>query len=225
MAYHWLEETGDIYFPHPRNANADGILAVGGDLSAERLLLAYQNGIFPWYNEEDDEPIIWWYPNPRFVLRPHEAIVSSSMRKILARKTFDIRINTAFEQVIAACAQTPRADQLGTWLNDNVRAAYTNLHRLGYAHSVEAWQDGELVGGFYGIAIHKIFFGESMFSHRSNASKAAFLTFAAQLAQQNFTLIDCQVPTEHLRSLGAYEIPADDFTALIQTNIQNYSTQ
>lgn len=212
--YYWLSD--ELEFPHPKNANDEGILAVGGDLSVERMLLAYTYGIFPWYNE--DEPILWWFPNPRFVLYPNEIYISKTMRQVLRRGIFEIKMDTAFEQVIEHCAQTPRPDQDGTWLQPALRDVYIQLHRLGYAHSVEAWQDGKLVGGLYGVALGRIFCGESMFAHVSNASKACLITLVQYLEKQGFILIDCQVETEHLASMGGRSIAAADFWQHIEAN-------
>lgn len=189
-----------LWFPPPEAALEDGLLAIGGDLSTERLLLAYRNGIFPWF---DDEVPLWWCPDPRFVLYPAELKVSKSMKQLLKKETFRFTTNTAFEQVINHCRQTPRKGQDGTWITEEVRRAYTELHRMGYAHSAEAWQEGTLVGGLYGIRMGKAFFGESMFSHANNASKYAFIKYVHQLQSEGVRLIDCQVYTAHLESLGA----------------------
>jgi leucyl/phenylalanyl-tRNA---protein transferase len=198
-----------IFFPSPKLAEEDGLLAVGGDLSQERLLKAYSMGIFPWYSE--DSPILWWSPDPRLVLFPAELKVSRSLRQFVKKGIFSVTVNTAFEQVIQCCADSSRKGQSGTWITEEMMHAYTQLHRSGYAHSVEAWHDGELVGGLYGIILGRMFFGESMFAKMSNASKVAFVTFVEDLQQRHFKLIDCQVRTEHLVSLGAREIPRTDF--------------
>jgi leucyl/phenylalanyl-tRNA---protein transferase len=205
-----------LYFPPASQALEDGLLAIGGDLSTERLLLAYSSGIFPWYDE--DVPL-WWCPDPRFVLFPDELVVSKSMKQLLRRNAFGFRTDTAFGQVIANCRHTPRADQDGTWIGNDVQQAYTTLHQLGYAHSAEAWQDGQLVGGLYGVRLGNVFFGESMFSHRSNASKYAFIKYVEQLKQEGVVLIDCQVYTPHLESLGARMIDRKDFLYLLQEHI------
>jgi leucyl/phenylalanyl-tRNA---protein transferase len=197
-----------LWFPPPEAALEDGLLAIGGDLSTDRLLLAYRNGIFPWY---DDEVPLWWCPDPRFVLYPNELKVSKSMQQLLKRNAFEFTTDTAFEQVIANCKNTPRKDQDGTWITDDVKHAYTRLHQMGYAHSAEAWQNGELVGGLYGIRMGNMFFGESMFSHASNASKYAFIKYVHQLQNEGVQLIDCQVYTEHLESLGARMIDRNLF--------------
>lgn len=202
----------DDDFPPVETAREDGILAAGGDLSAERLLRAYRAGIFPWY---DRPPIIWWYPDPRFILFPGELIVSKSMRSVLRRNLFSFTVNKAFEQVIRRCSSVPRRGQAGTWINPEIIRAYTLLHPGGYAVSAEAWQGNRLVGGLYGIRLGRVFFGESMFSLVSNASKAVFIQYVQQLQQEGVTLIDCQVPTSHLASLGAKSIPARTFKQLL----------
>lgn len=202
----------NLWFPPADEAMEDGLLAVGGDLSAERLLLAYRKGIFPWY---DGDVPLWWCPNPRFVLFPGELKVSKSMKQLLKRNAFEFTVNKAFAQVIHHCKNTERAGQDGTWITDEVEAAYNNLHTLGYAHSAEAWQDGVLVGGLYGIRLGKVFFGESMFSHASNASKYAFISYVHQLQSEGVELIDCQVYTGHLESLGARMIGRDEFLGML----------
>ena len=193
-------------------AEPDGLLAIGGDLSTERLLLAYRNGIFPWY---EGQHILWWCPDPRFVVFPEELRESKSMKQLHKRNIFDFRTDTAFTQVITNCKTIARRGQESTWITDEVKAAYTRLHAAGYAHSAEAWSEGQLVGGLYGIRMGKVFFGESMFSKASNASKYAFIRYVQQLQQEGVMLIDCQVYTEHLESLGARMIPRDDFTSLL----------
>ena len=187
----------------------DGLLAIGGDLSPERLLLAYRSGIFPWFCEDD--PPLWWSPDPRFVLFPEELKVSKSMRPLLKRQAFDFRINSDFESVIRACQQVERRDQHGTWITEEVVAGYMSLHQRGLAHSAEAWIDDTLVGGLYGVLLGKAFFGESMFSCLSNASKYAFILWVEELKKRGVVMIDCQVYTEHLESLGARMIPRADF--------------
>ena len=194
-----------LSFPPPHLAIKEGLLAVGGDLSPERILLAYRNGIFPWYSP--GEPILWWSPDPRLVLYPQELSVSKSLRKVIKRKTFQITFDKSFDDVILACADAKRSYGEGTWITDEMKAAYCQLHRQGYAHSVEAWQGDTLVGGLYGVAIGRVFFGESMFSRVSNASKAAFVTLVENLRKLKFSLIDCQVRTDHLVRFGAREIP------------------
>jgi leucyl/phenylalanyl-tRNA--protein transferase len=201
-------------FPDPETAQEEpnGLLAVGGCLSQERLLNAYRQGIFPWFGEE--EPILWWSPNPRLVLSPEKLKVSKSLRKTLKKALFQVTFDQAFSVVIEQCSQ-PRGDGNGTWITGEMKQAYQQLHQAGHAHSVEAWQDGELVGGLYGIAIGGVFFGESMFSRISNSSKVAFVTLVNQLNQAGYQLIDCQVRTEHLVSLGAEEIPRKMFNSLL----------
>lgn len=206
----------ELIFPPVELAQPDGLLAVGGDLSTERLLLAYRQGIFPWY---EGQHILWWCPDPRFVLFPAELRESKSMKQLLKRDVFDFRINTDFTAVITSCKTIARRGQESTWITDEVKAAYTRLHHAGYAHSAEAWQDGKLVGGLYGIRLGKVFFGESMFSTVSNASKYAFISYVHRLREQGVELIDCQVYTEHLESLGARMIPRKDFTALLENFI------
>jgi leucyl/phenylalanyl-tRNA--protein transferase len=187
---------------------------MGGDLSPQRILLAYENGIFPWF---EGEIPLWWSPDPRFVLFPDQLRVSKSMQKLIAQNAFQFTINKHFEGVIHLCKTTTRADQQGTWITDEVEAAYTELHRMGYAHSAEAWYKNELVGGLYGIKLGKVFFGESMFSTVSNASKYAFIQFVEQLKKEGIQLIDCQVHTDHLESLGANMIKREKFIELLKT--------
>lgn len=190
-------------------AEPDGLLAIGGDLSVERLLLAYESGIFPWY--EGDIPL-WWSPNPRFVLFPEQLRVSKSMQQLLRKEAFRFTVNACFSEVIHHCKNIKRNNQHGTWITDEVESAYTRLHALGYAHSAETWIDGKLAGGLYGVRIGKVFFGESMFSNVSNASKYAFIKYIQQLQQAGVQLIDCQVYTPHLESLGATMISRQQFT-------------
>ncbi len=207
----------ELYFPPAGNALPDGLLAIGGDLSTDRLLLAYRSGIFPWY---DDDVPMWWCPDPRFILYPNELKISKSMRPILRQNKFRFTTDKAFEQVISNCRQMPRKDQDGTWINEEIVQAYCKLHEMGFAHSAEAWTDGELVGGLYGIRMGKAFFGESMFSKKSNASKFAFIKFVQQLQDDGVELIDCQVHTEHLESLGAKMIPRALFLETINRLIK-----
>ncbi len=203
----------DYHFPNPETALPDGLLAVGGDLHPQRLLAAYRKGIFPWFNE--GEPPLWWCPDPRCVLFPEELHISHSMKPLLRKNVFDFRVNTAFEAVMNHCRNTPRAGQNGTWITDVVVEGYTMLHHLGYAHSAEVWQDGKLVGGLYGVWLGKIFFGESMFSLVPNGSKYAFLKWVENLRAAGVVLIDCQMPTAHLTSLGARLIPRKDFLKIV----------
>lgn len=205
--------TDELYFPPVENADKDGLLAIGGDLSLNRLLLAYKNGIFPWYNE--DEPICWWSPDPRFVLYPSQIKISSSMKTVLNNGRFRFTINRAFTQVIQNCKTVTRKGQDGTWISPAMQNAYINLHEKGYAHSAETWLDGKLVGGLYGIRLGNIFFGESMFSAESNASKFAFIKYVKQLQKENVKLIDCQLHTNHLESLGAIMINRKLFTETV----------
>lgn len=208
-----FELSDDLIFPPVDLAEPDGLLAYGGDLTTERLLLAYSEGIFPWY---DEPPILWWSPDPRFVLFPEELKISNSMKQVLKKGTFTITMNKDFPGVIAGCRKVPRAGQDGTWITPEVEAAYIALHRAGYAHSVECWQDNKLVGGFYGIQLGYNFFGESMFSLVSNASKAAFITFVTYAMEKGLTMIDCQVYSAHLASLGARMIPREEFLSIIK---------
>jgi len=210
-----------LWFPHPNNAMEDGLLAIGGDLSIERLLLAYRSGIFPWYN---DETPLWWHPNPRFVLFPQELIISKSMKQVIAKNTFEFRSNTDFFQVISNCKNIYRKDQDGTWINNDVIKAYSQLHQQGFAHSAETWQNDKLVGGLYGVKLGKIFFGESMFSLTSNASKFAFISYVQELIKEGVHLIDCQIYTEHLESLGARMIDRTSFIKLLGKYINNNHT-
>ena len=191
----------------------NGLLAAGGDLTPERLLDAYRRGIFPWFN--NDDPILWWSPDPRMVLFPEEFRISRSLLRTLRKKIHEVRTDTAFEQVMRACA-APRNSQAGTWIHEEMIAAYTELHRMGMAHSVEVWREGELVGGLYGIAIGHMFYGESMFSRSPDASKVALAHLTAQLRRWNFRMIDCQMNTPHLASLGAREIPRTEFIQRLQ---------
>ena len=207
----------ELWFPPVEEALPDGLLAVGGDLGTDRLLLAYRSGIFPWFS--DDEPPLWWSPDPRFVLFPGELKVSKSMKKVLADGWFEFRVNTAFETVIRNCSTVSRKDQDGTWITDAILEAYTELHRMGYAWSAEAWQGGELVGGLYGLRMGDCFFGESMFSKVSNASKFAFINWVKTLEQEGVAIIDCQVHTSHLESLGARMIPRSAFMKLLSQHL------
>ena len=201
-------------FPDPEEADPDGLLAVGGDLSPQRLLTAYSNGIFPWYAE--NSPILWWSTNPRLVLIPDEFHLPRSLGRVLRGGTFSFTLDRDFSGVISGCARSPRPGQEGTWIVDEMVEAYTLLHRLGYAHSVEAWRDGELVGGLYGISLGSAFFGESMFYTVPDASKAAFAVLVGQLAAWGFTLIDCQQSTHHLLRFGAREMQRFRFLAALR---------
>lgn len=203
----------ELAFPPAHLAEPDGLLAMGGDLSPDRLLLAYRNGIFPWY---EGEHILWWAPDPRFVLFPEELKISKSIKPLLNKTEFDFTINTAFASVIHQCKKITRPGQDGTWITNEVEKAYIQMHELGYAHSAEVWQDNELVGGLYGIKLGKVFFGESMFSKVSNASRYAFITYVQQLKKEGIQLIDCQVYTEYLESMGAQMIPGNEFNNLLK---------
>lgn len=196
--------TEKLSFPDPRLAGPEGLLAVGGDLSPERLLLAYSLGIFPWYGR--GEPLLWWSPDPRCVIVPEEVHVSRRLARILRQKRFAVTCNRVFDRVVAACAETRLQDGEDTWLVPEMQAAYRRLHALGYAHSVEAWQDGELAGGLYGVALGRFFFGESMFHVATDASKVALVVLCHHLAAQRFALFDCQVPNPHLFRMGATQL-------------------
>jgi leucyl/phenylalanyl-tRNA--protein transferase len=198
-----------LIFPSPELAEPNGLLAVGGDLSPERLLLAYQHGIFPWY--EEGLPILWHSPDPRMVLLVEHRHVPRSLRKAMKREPYELRYDTAFDAVVRACAKTPRAGQKGTWITSDMKRAYSELHRLGWAHSAEAWKDGKLVGGLYGVLLGGVFFGESMFAHADDASKIAFATLLDRFDEWGVTLVDCQVYTEHLARFGAEEWPRKRF--------------
>ena len=209
--------SNELYFPPVTEADEEGILAIGGDLSTQRLLLAYRNGIFPWYT--DDEPIIWWCPNPRFVLFPDEIKISKSMRAVIKKQTYSFTINNCFNNVIKNCKTINREGQSGTWISEEVIDAYTNLHNLGYALSAETWKNNKLVGGLYGVKMGNIFFGESMFSLSPNASKFAFIQLVQHLKNEGVKLIDCQVYTTHLESLGAKMIDRNDFMRLLEQHL------
>jgi leucyl/phenylalanyl-tRNA--protein transferase len=206
--------TDRLEFPPLDDANPDGLLAVGGDLSSERLLLAYQSGIFPWFNE--NSLILWWSPDPRMVLYPQNIKISKSMRKVMKEGRFELRKNTCFNEVIDFCARIERKGQEGTWITNEMRAAYGRLHQQGYAKSYEVFENDELVGGLYGIDLGHIFCGESMFSLRPNASKFAFIALAKELQSSNYACIDCQLYTKHLESLGAEEVPRKRFMEMLK---------
>jgi leucyl/phenylalanyl-tRNA---protein transferase len=212
----------DLIFPSPELASAEGVLAVGGDLSPERLLLAYRLGIFPWYGE--DEPILWWSPDPRFVLLPPELNVSRSTRQLLKKGLFQITFDRRFREVIESCRK-PRKDRNGTWIHKEMMEAYCELHHRGFAHSVEVWRDEELAGGLYGVSLGKCFFGESMFSKVSNASKIALIALTRRLESLGFILIDCQIYTEHLRGLGARMIPRSLFLRMLAGGLNQETLQ
>lgn len=210
--------TDRLEFPPADNANEDGLLAVGGDLSPARLLLAYKSGIFPWFN--NDSLILWWSPDPRMVLFPRKIRISKSMRHILSGERFRLTRNKSFKEVIENCADIERTGQEGTWITDNMKEAYLQLHQQGIARSYEVWEEGKLVGGLYGIDLGHVFCGESMFSKKSNASKYAFIHLARDLEKQGYKFIDCQVYNRHLESLGAEEIPRKEFLELLEAEVQ-----
>jgi leucyl/phenylalanyl-tRNA--protein transferase len=209
--------SNELVFPPPHLATDVGLLAVGGDLSQERLLLAYQMGIFPWYSE--NEPILWWSPDPRLVLYPREIHVSKTLKRVLKKDVFHVTMDTAFERVIMACARVHDTADGGTWIVDDMIEAYCGLHHSGFAHSVEAWNEGQLVGGLYGVSLGRAFFGESMFSLMSNASSAALVALANYLAENAFDMIDCQVTTTHLKNFGAREIPRHFFLEQLKESL------
>lgn len=206
--------TDQIIFPPAQLATREGLLAVGGDLSPERLLLAYREGIFPWYSQ--GQPILWWSPDPRMVLFPDELVVSKSLRKVLRKNIFRTTIDRSFFQLITACAQTRIDKGEGTWITDEMIEAYDRLHRMGYAHSIEVWHGSSLVGGCYGVALGRCFFGESMFSLMDNASKIALVQLVEYLKTRGYVLIDCQVPTDHLKHMGARNIARSTFLRLLE---------
>lgn len=209
-----LADAPDYRFPEVELAGADGLLAVGGDLDPERLLGAYRQGIFPWYS--DDQPILWWSPDPRAVLRPGDLKISRSLKKTIRKNLFQVTFDNNFKEVISACAANRKKDDdPGTWITRDMMDAYIELHQLGYAHSVEVWENNKLVGGLYGIALGKAFFGESMFSRKSDASKIGFSTLVQQLSKWDYQMIDCQVESDHLASLGAHPIPRWQFIAML----------
>ncbi len=207
----------ELFFPPPGLANPDGLLAIGGDLSEERLIMAYQMGIFPWYSEGD--PVLWWSPDPRLILLPEEFHVSRSLKKVIAQKQFQITFDTAFQNVVTGCSGR-RPKSRGTWIVPEMAAAYQRLHESGIAHSVEAWQGETLVGGLYGVSLGGSFFGESMFSHVPNASKVAMWALVSHVKKKGFDLVDCQVTSEHLLRLGAKELPRKTFLAMLKRAMQ-----
>ncbi|SKA80299.1 leucyl/phenylalanyl-tRNA--protein transferase [Paucidesulfovibrio gracilis DSM 16080] len=210
------------FFPHPQEADPDGLLAVGGDLSSQRLLNAYSCGIFPWY--APDSPILWWSTDPRLVLFPSELHVPRSLRRVINSGRFHITVDTAFPEVLRRCAETPRPDQDGSWIVPEMKDAYTRLHELGYAHSVEAWRDGRLVGGLYGVALGRVFFGESMFYAEPDASKVAFVQLVRSLERREYTMVDCQQTTAHLLRFGAREVRRSEFLQRLAL-AQQYATE
>lgn len=210
----WLGRA--LNFPAPDTAldEPNGLLAAGGDLSCQRLLLAYSQGIFPWY--APGEPILWWSPSPRMVLFPERLRVTRSLDKVLRNSAYEVRCDTAFEAVIAACARTPRSGQVGTWISAEMQQAYVELHRQGFAHSFETWVDGRLVGGLYGVCLGRMFYGESMFHHARDASKIALVHMVRHLGQAGLGMVDCQMHTPHLESLGGQLVPRPDFAARLK---------
>lgn len=215
-----FELSEELIFPHPRLAEPDGLLAIGGDLSIERLLLAYSNGIFPWYSEP---PILWWSPNPRMVLFPEKLKVSDSLRQIINRQKFKITFDQDFAGVIRACAGTKRPDQEGTWIVPEMQVAYIELHNAGFAHSVEAWHNEQLAGGLYGVSLGRVFFGESMFFNIPDASKVALYYLVERLKSWDFTIIDSQQDTPHMRKMGAELIDLGGFLRYLK-NALKYPT-
>jgi len=202
-----------LLFPSPEQASAEGIVAVGGDLQPERVMLAYRKGIFPWF--ESDDFLLWWSPDPRMVLFPDRLKVSKSMRTVLRKKQFEVTFNKAFDQVVEACAKVKRFGQNGTWITPGLMEVYSTLHTQGHAHSVEVWEEGSLVGGLYVIDLGTVFCGESMFSKSSNASKVALIYLVKELKKNKYELIDCQVPTQHLASMGAEPISRTEFLTFL----------
>ena len=205
-------------FPDPSLADEDGLLAVGGDLSPQRLLMAYGRGIFPWYSE--NAPILWWSPDPRLILEPSRVHVPKRLERILRQGAFRFTLDTAFEQVVAGCAQTPRRGACGTWIVPEMLAAYCRLHELGFAHSIEVWSGGTLVGGLYGVARGGAFFGESMFYNEPDASKAGFVTLIRALDRAGFILFDCQQTTAHMVRFGGFEVPRDEFLSRLEQALE-----
>lgn len=213
----WLIPDNELVFPHPLIADETGIIGIGGDLQVERLKLAYRFGIFPWYGP--DEPLMWWFPDPRCILFPSNIIIRKSMRPYINQGKFEVTVDRVFGEVIGQCQQARRPGQDGTWIDNQIRVAYTALHKAGYAHSVEIWEGGRLVGGLYGVAMGKIFYGESMFSLKANASKFALIYLCRMLQHMDFRLIDCQQDTPHLRKMGAELMSAMDFYRELKANL------
>lgn len=217
MPFYYLL-TDKIAFPPPHLASRDGLLAIGGDLSEKRLLLAYRMGIFPWFS--DEEPIMWWSPDPRLVLYPDEIRISKSLKKTIKKDVFQVTMDQAFNRVINECARVRRGKNQGTWIVNDMIKAYCRLHESGFAHSVEAWYEGKLAGGLYGVSLGRCFFGESMFTRISNASKVAFVKLVKYLKALSFDMIDCQVTTEHLMRFGAREIPRKYFLEQLEKALE-----
>ena len=212
----FLPPTQRPNFPSPELADGEGFLAFGGLLNSNWLIEAYSRGIFPWFSEEN--PIMWWSPNPRAIMNPQNVKIQKSMKSYFNQNKYELRIDTAFEEVIDFCSKIPRKEQGGTWITKSMIEAYIKLHYEGYAHSFETWKDGELVGGLYGISLGKMFFGESMFSVKVNASKFAFISMCKILSKNNFNFIDCQIPTKHLKTLGCGEVSRKKFLEIIEDN-------
>lgn len=213
------KNTKSYVFPNPLDSDDEGLLAYGGDLNPNRILSAYMKGIFPWYNS--DEPILWWSPNPRFILKLDEFKISKSLKKTINKNIFEIRFDTNFKQVMTECAKIKRKEQSGTWIQTEIIEAYTQIYKMGFAHSFEAYYKNELVGGGYGLCIGDIFCGESMFSKKTDASKVAFYFLVQRLKKQKFSLIDCQIPSLHLASLGAKEIKREVFLDILKKSLDN----
>lgn len=208
--------TDEIMFPNPELAEEDGLLAIGGDLRWERLLLAYCNGIFPWYS--DDEPILWWCPKPRFIIKPNEVKISKSMKRVFNKGEFKVTFNNDFEGVISKCKEL-RENKEGTWITDDMKQAYINLFNKGFALSVEVYKGGKLVGGLYGVNIGRCFFGESMFSTETNASKVALISICKRLEEENYLFLDCQMHTNHLESMGGKFVSWEEFKIMLKQGI------
>ena len=208
--------TDEIMFPNPELAEEDGLLAIGGDLRWERLLLAYCNGIFPWYNEYD--PILWWCPKPRFIIKPNEVRISRSMKRVFNKNEFKVTFNNDFEGVISKCKEL-RENKEGTWITDDMKQAYIDLFNKGFASSVEVYKEDKLVGGLYGVNIGRCFFGESMFSMETNASKVALISICKRLEEENYLFLDCQMHTNHLESMGGKFVSWEDFKIMLQEGI------
>ena len=205
-----MQQLGDDYkFPSPQSATNEGVVAVGGDLNPLRILEAYKNGIFPWFN--DDDNLMWWSPDPRMILYPEKIKISKSFKSFLKKKEYRVSFNENFEDVIESCSNIKRVNQKGTWITNGLKQSFIELHQMGYAHSVEVWQNGVIIGGLYGLDLGNIFCGESMFSIKSNASKVGLYFLCQELKLNNYRFIDCQVPSQHLRTLGAVEISRDNF--------------
>jgi leucyl/phenylalanyl-tRNA---protein transferase len=218
VSFPYLDESDFFQFPSLEKATPDGIVAMEGNLSPGMLLSAYKQGIFPWYSE--GEPILWWSPDPRMVLFPDNIHISKSMAGIFKKEKFSFSMDNQFREIIDSCGEIPRKHEAGTWITPEMKDAYTHLHKLGWGHSLEVWMDNELIGGLYGLSIGSVFFGESMFSKKTDASKAAFIILAETLGNLDFTMIDCQLYTPHLESLGAEKIGRDEYLRLLKTGIE-----